>query len=228
MADNATHFCMLLGAQEAPGKTKAALLNQYRWEPGTDIRVRFIEGDPKLRERVKKVASEWTGPNMANLRLKWVESGPADIRIAFRQGNGSWSYLGTMCQQIPVNQPTMNFGWLTPTSGDEVLRPVVLHEFGHALGLIHEHQNPDRPIAWNRAALKHDLAGPPNNWDEATIENNMFKRYDARSLMTTQVDGRSIMMYPIPASWTTDGFSAGFNTDLSETDKKFIRNAYPW
>ena len=36
------------------------------------------------------------------------------------------------------------------------------------------------------------------------------------------------MMYPIPAAWTTDGFSAGFNRELSGTDKEFIRDAYPW
>ncbi len=53
---------------------------------------------------------------------------------------------------------------------------MVLHEFGHTLGLIHEHQNPNRPINWNRAAVIADLSGPPNNWDEETIENNIFKR----------------------------------------------------
>jgi hypothetical protein len=219
---------MLLGAGEGPGKTKAALLNEYRWEPGTEIRVRFLEGHPQLQERVTKVAREWIGPKMANLRFKFIDNGPADIRIAFKQGNGSWSYLGTMCQRIPAAQPTMNFGWLTPNSGDDVLRPVVLHEFGHALGLIHEHQNPDRAISWNRPAVRNDLSGPPNNWDDATIENNMFKRYDPASVTTTAVDAGSIMMYPIPQAWTMDGFSAGFNRELSETDKKFIRNAYPW
>jgi hypothetical protein len=35
-------------------------------------------------------------------------------------------------------------------------------------------------------------------------------------------------MYPIPANWTNDGFSADLNKELSETDKEFIRNAYRW
>jgi len=35
-------------------------------------------------------------------------------------------------------------------------------------------------------------------------------------------------MYPIPAAWTTDGFSVGLNEDLSATDRDFIREAYPW
>jgi len=34
------------------------------------------------------------------------------------------------------------------------------------------------------------------------------------------------MRYPIPLSWTLDGFSAGLNTDLTETDKQIVREAY--
>jgi serralysin len=33
-------------------------------------------------------------------------------------------------------------------------------------------------------------------------------------------------MYPIPKAWTLDGFSAGFNKELSATDKKFIKENY--
>ncbi len=73
-----------------------------------------------------------------------------------------------------------------------------------------------------------DLSAPPNNWDGQTIENNTFKRYDPAEVTTTPTDRLSIMMYPIPASWTNDGFSADLNRELSETDKEFIRKAYPW
>ena len=229
MADvNERHYCLLLMPGEGEGRSKAALLNEFKWQSGTQVKVRFVEGDPQLQERVRAVAEEWTGSSMANLSLQFVDEGDADIRIAFQQGDGSWSYLGTMCQQIPADEPTMNYGWLEPDSTDDELRRVVLHEFGHALGLIHEHQNPNRPIAWNRAAVIADLSGPPNNWDEATIEHNIFKQYDPESLLSTPTDALSIMMYPIPASWTTDGFSADLNRELSDTDEKFIRDSYPW
>lgn len=228
MAENDRYYCMLPMPGQDEGRTRAALLNEFKWQPGTRVRVRFLEGDPGLRQRVEAVAKEWTGPQMANLTLDFGDDPDADVRIAFQEGDGSWSYLGTMCQQIPVSEPTMNYGWLTPNSPDDELRRVVLHEFGHAIGLIHEHQNPDKPISWNRTAVIKDLSRPPNRWDKATIENNIFKRYDPAGLATTPVDKLSIMMYPIPASWTTDGFSAGLNGELSIVDQEFIRDAYPW
>jgi serralysin len=228
MTENPHHYCMLPMPGESEGQTKAFLLDAYKWQAGTQVRVRFMEGDPGLQKRVAEVAKEWTGPpQMANVGFEFVDSGDADVRVAFAQGNGSWSYLGTMCQQIPSGKPTMNYGWLTPNSDKAELRRVVLHEFGHALGLIHEHQNPNKPIDWNRAAVIADLSRPPNSWDEATIENNMFKRYEPAEGSGTAVDPHSIMMYPIPAAWTTDGFSVGMNGELSETDKEFIRGAYP-
>ena len=228
---NERHFCSVVIPKPALGRSKAALLNDFKWQPGTRIRVRFLAGAPELRTRVQAVAEQWTGPGMANVRFVFVDdadTGDADIRIAFAQGDGSWSYLGTMCQQIPASEQTMNYGWLTPDSDDDEVHRVVAHEFGHALGLIHEHQNPDKPISWNREAVIADLSGPPNNWDPETIENNIFKRYEPTEVTTTPTDRDSIMMYPIPASWTTDGFSVGLNTGLSTTDKTFIAGAYPW
>jgi serralysin len=230
MTENARHYCIAIASQPTEMQTKAALIEQFQWQPGTRVRVSFLEGESSLKDRVRSVAEEWVGPSMANLELQFVDDGDqqADVRIKFEQGNGSWSYLGTVAKDIAVGEPTMNYGWLTPDSDDDELRRVVLHEFGHALGLIHEHQNPLRPINWNRAAVIADLSGPSNNWDEATIENNIFKRYEPDELNATDLDPQSIMMYPIPASWTTDGFSVGLNGELSSTDIEFIHKAYSW
>jgi serralysin len=206
---------------------RAALLLSTKWESGQTITVKFLEGEQSLKDRVAAVAREWTKPGRANLDLRFVDQGPADIRIAFVQGDGSWSYLGTDCRNIPANQPTMNYGWLTPASPEDELRRVVLHEFGHALGLIHEHQNPKKPISWNKPAVYADLGGPPNNWSKATIDNNMFKAYKRKKVAATNVDPDSIMMYPIPASWTTNGFSADLNGELSPLDEALIANQYP-
>jgi serralysin len=223
---NQSHYCVVVSSATQSVNDKAALLNEARWNPGDQIRAKFVDGAPELQDRVRAVAGRWTGPDMANVSFSFVEEGDSEIRIAFQEGNGSWSYLGTQCREIPVDQPTMNYGWLTPDSPEEEVQRVVLHEFGHALGLIHEHQNPEGGIDWNEPAVIADLSGPPNNWDEETIRHNVLDHYPKDAVTATPVDRDSIMMYPIPAAWTNDGFSADLNADLSEQDKGLIRTIY--
>jgi hypothetical protein len=225
--ENPNHFCICISNELQDENSRAALLNAARWPTGQVIRMRFLEGDPSLRQRVQATAERWTGQGMANVEFQFVEQGPAEVRIAFQQGNGSWSVLGTQCQTVPDTDPTMNYGWLTPDSDDDELTRVVMHEMGHALGLIHEHQNPKGGIKWNEPAVIADLSGPPNNWDEPTIRHNVLDHYSPGDVTATDVDPISIMMYPIPAAWTLDGFSAGLNKDVSQTDIDFIRQAYP-
>jgi hypothetical protein len=232
MATNEKHYCVCLtegdlneADRAALSRRRAAVLNNARWPLASQITIRFLGGNGTLQERVRNVATEWT--KVANLSFQFQNNGSTDVRIAFVPGGGSWSYLGTMCRSIPEPKPTMNYGWLTDDSEDAEVRRVVLHEFGHAIGLIHEHQNPQGGIPWNKPAVIHDLSGPPNNWDEATIENNMFRYYAPGDVTGTQVDPLSIMMYPIPAAWTLNGFSAGLNGELSENDGTLIKNVYP-
>lgn len=222
-------FAWFAEPKVAQGSKRAALITGSRWTSGDVIEISFLDGDPAVQTRVKAAAQGWTVPNLANLKLTFrSDTTNTPIRISLRY-SGSWSVIGTTCRQITDRtQPTMNFGWLTVASSDDEVRRVVLHEFGHALGLIHEHQNPyGEPIQWNRDAVIRDLSGPPNNWSLDTIEHNMFEPYAKNEVNGTGLDSKSIMMYPIPASWTTNGFSVGLNSDLSSADKKFIHSQYP-
>jgi serralysin len=207
---------------------RAAMLRGAKWHQGDRINISFLDGEPAVQENVKRVARQWTRPGLANLTLVFLNNTTAtDIRISF-QSAGSWSTIGTTCHQVhDMALPTMNFGWLNLNSSDEQIERVVLHEFGHALGLVHEHQNPANPITWNRQQVIDDLSGPPHNWSLEKIEHNMFEPYAKRETNFTRLDSTSIMMYPIPARWTHDGFSAGLNSKLSELDKQFIRERYP-
>jgi serralysin len=211
------------------GLDRAAMWSRAKWIPGQVIRVAFLEGSQRLKDKVFATAEQWIGAGMANLELQ-LRNDPndSDIRIAFQQGMGSWSAIGTTCQLTKKSEATMNFGWLTDASSDEEIAAVVLHEFGHALGLIHEHQNPAGGIRWRKDVIYAELAQPPNRWSKETVDFNLFKPWEVSETNFTKVDPESIMMYPIAARWTEDGFSAGNNTKLSATDRKFIAREYPF
>jgi hypothetical protein len=199
------------------GPTRAAFQIAKLWPNGTTIHIRFLGGSGQQQAVVKQFAPEWA--QHANLRLEFSNSPIAQVRIAFND-DGAWSYIGTDALGIPSNQPTMNFGWLD--------QGVVQHEFGHMIGMIHEHQNPiSNQIQWNKPVVNAALSGPPNNWDQATIDHNMYAKYDLNQINGSQFDSDSVMLYSFPASWTLNGFHTDPNEELSSVDKDFARRVYP-
>lgn len=175
---------------------------------------------------MKKFAPEWT--QYANIKFKFVDSGDKEIWISFDPSNGSHSYLGTDCLSVIARgEPSMNLGWIDDNKDDDELRQVVLHEFGHALGAIHEHESPMAEIPWNKEAVYKDLGGPPNNWSRQVVDNNMFTLYTLDKTPATDFDGESIMLYYFPPHWTTNGKGTSFNTKLSNSDKAYIKFCYP-
>src|SRR5918995_1347154 len=84
-----------------PDALRAAIFFQKKWPAGRPITIRFLEGDPNIQNKVKEMAMDWT--NYGNLKFQFVNDKDADIQIAFQQGAGSWSYIGTDANTIPPN-----------------------------------------------------------------------------------------------------------------------------
>lgn len=194
------------------------------WQQGRVLRVRFLDGDPKVHERIPPFAQQWS--EHANITFQFGNDPDAEIRISF-QNQGSWSYIGTDALVIPKSQPTMNFGWLTQATANDEYQRVVTHEFGHALGCIHEHQNPATSIPWDREAAYRFYQGPPNFWTREQVDVNLFTRYEADITQFSAFDPDSIMLYPIPNEFTIGDFEVGWNKVLSPIDKQFIGTIYP-
>lgn len=217
-----------LATRPMPGQpeSQAAGLLGCQWDKPS-LQVRFLDGDQVVQAKVKAIAAEWT--KYSGISFVFSESPNADIRISFR-GRGSWSYIGPCWQRlgVPQNQPTMNFDRLTPTSSEEEYRRFVLHEFGHALGLVHEHQSPAVTIAWDKEKVYKYYEGLLTRQQ---VDENIFHKYSTESTNYTAFDPDSIMLYYIPNEWTLGDFETKWNTKLSVLDKNFVKVWYtrgPW
>jgi serralysin len=209
--------------------SRLALAIRSMWHKGQTLTVAFLDGSALQKKKTKKYAKYWTDKSKANanIKLKFVSGKKAMIRISFIADPGSWSTVGTDCSMVPANQPTMNFGWLRNDSEEAEWQRVVVHEFGHAMGCIHEHQSPAVAIKWNKPAVYKYFEGPPNNWSKADVDNNIFDKYNKTQTQFTAFDITSIMLYFFPPEFTLDRTGTPENNHLSATDISFIRTEYP-
>lgn len=229
MEKHAPHFCTdrvlpreqmrFQSTVRRNGRTQALMPIGKVWMNGSTLRVRFMGGTSAQQAKAKEQALWWT--QFANLAFEFSDAPDAEIRIAFDPGDGAWSYIGTDNRSIPLNQPTMNLGFMDGGTA--------AHEFGHAIGLAHEHQNPAGGMEWNEAVVIQSLQGPPNHWDEATIRHNVLRKYQVSQVHGTAFDPDSIMLYFFPGSWVQSGVGTHANEVLSAMDKAYIASAqaYP-
>lgn len=206
-------------ASAGGGRMRAISPIGKTWMNGSTLQVRFM-GGTATQQNIARVQAGWWSA-VANLKFDFNNAPNAEIRISFDPQDGAWSYVGTDCRGIPLNQATMNLGFQDGGTS--------AHEFGHAIGLAHEHQNPAGGIQWNEQVVIRELAKSPNFWDEATARHNVLFKYKADQVNGTAFDPNSIMLYFFPASWTLNGIATKANDVLSTMDKQFASGAkmYP-
>ena len=200
-----------------------ALAWRRQWQPGRELRIRFLDGEPDLHDKVRAHAETWL--RHASLGFKFGNYADAEIRVSFA-GQGYWSLVGTDAMRAGRAAPTMQLGGFTSAEDDVQLRRTVLHEFGHAIGCIHEQASPAASIPWDEPKVC-DFYRQWQGWDETTIYLNVLQRYSAEGTRYSNYDPASIMQYPVPAHLTRDGYEVGWNNELSDGDKSFIARMYP-
>lgn len=217
-------FCMDLptSLKKADGAGHGVSSYTSRWTNGSTITVKFTGGTELVRTKVRTYSKMWE--SYANVTFKFVETGVADILVAFDEG-GSWSYIGTDSRLYSHKEkPSMNYGWFDENTTEEEFQRTILHEFGHALGLLHEHKNPTSDIEWNLPVVYNYYMS--QGWTKAQIDEQVLNKYSV-TLSNHNYDPSSIMHYPIPANFTTNGYEVTWNTTLSKGDIELISEMYP-
>lgn len=225
----------------ASGNVRAAFYREKLWAKGSEITISFV-GDPSkikisdsrdstqdplqsdiknmnFKEAIKKIVMERIQP-LVNLKFIFIPDNTptALIRIDFDPNKGSWSLLGTDCKNNKKT-PTMNFAWFDVGT--------VLHEFGHALGMIHEHQNPrNRKIKWDKEKV-YSWAKKTQGWSKDDTDKNILDAYNIDHINGSDFDPLSVMLYFFPGSLTTDNNGTQQNLRFSGTDVLWISKMYP-
>ena len=170
-----------------PGEIPMAQASLYpleRWTPNHNftrdqrlitLNVGFMGGTREQKRTVQRFASEWIGGGLEkHIRFVFDTSlERSHIRVSFKKNGGNVSEVGARADHVPKSKPTMNLADLT--------RRAILHEFGHALGLRHEHHHPEAGIVWNRPAVLARYR--EHGWSDKKIEENVFRRFNKNSLV---------------------------------------------
>jgi|GEM_PF-2462870 serralysin len=222
------------GASWHPGGSPSLAANGFLWPhyvaDTLQFNVRFLNGDEWQRQQVERYATEWTTASNGKLKIKFLQDEASEfsiIRICFQWDGPSWSFVGSNTDTNNQDSTTMMFGWVDHAHDSLEIRSVILHEFGHAFGFIHEHQQPNANIPWNRdSAITYYMRLNPT-WNEDDVEEYVFKRYESTETNSSKYDRWSIMHYSIPQNLTIGDFAIGLRTRLSRTDIGFLRKVYP-
>lgn len=246
------------------------------WTPGQVVRVAFLGGSPETHQAIQEATQPIS--EIANIILDFKQDGSyrtwatddteysAEIRVSF-DASGYFSLVGTDSvnphiglPQHPVggapHQRSLNLGGFhatRPTSWAGTTR----HEFLHALGIHHEHQNMRGPcqaaFRWEddlgyqptrdaRGAYRADanglrpgiytyLSGYPNGWSRAKVDANLRAPTDSSALVAGPFDPSSIMLYRFPPLFYRTRPSpcapVGEGQQLSEGDKRGLELLYP-
>ena len=232
-------------------KLSAAFYSKKVWPQNSNIYITFMQDNPQILQTpisqmdttngpidplqkkfanissaeipnaIKEIVQQRIQP-LVNLKLIFTDANtaknePNHVKIDFDSSGGAWSLVGTDC--VGEKGATMNLGWFDVAT--------VMHEFGHVLGLIHEHQNPKgTDIQWNDPAV-YAWAQNTQGWDQKTTQTNILNKYKSNQINGSTFDPLSIMLYFFPANLTLNNKGTNQNLWISGEDALWLNKTYP-
>lgn len=223
----------VLGTNKAMQELRSVIVIGRTW-PSRVVTVAFKGGNPAHWKTIADATVPWstaagitldfwTDASKKTLRT-WSENDidyRADVRISFSDSS-TWSLVGVDARDLrTAGEASMNFAGFSRPVLPSGWMALVLHEFGHMMGLQHEHQNPkqdcvneyrwtgdagyvpkmDKFGAWTTDdAGRHPdvyfyLGGAPNRWSATMVDYNLRDLPYDRKYKVGTYDRTSIMHY---------------------------------
>jgi hypothetical protein len=178
----------------------------------------FLDGTPQQQSEVKLFAKLWE--RYTGIKFIYVNEKPGFFNfkqfytITFK-GSSNQSSVGRVNGEI-------QFGELS----DNIIqrKSTILHEFGHMLGLSHEHQRQDRPGFLNSAKILEQCKIQQAK-SKIWCYNNILEQNFEEVFIESEYDIDSIMHYDLHTI-TGDEKYQDKNHSLSYTDKYYIAMLY--
>lgn len=231
---SALRHSLLPPAPKPPVRRKRSVsVSSALWTPGQTLSISFIGTTPEsLKQAILVVAHEWLEHAYLKFELRNDNDAAADIRI---QTDGPENLNKSALGNLSLRSDGASMSLSVKPSAPWFKR-TVLHEFGHALGMHHEHQHPDANIPWNVEALVENIASEFSEDEQAHEDFNdlLFNQIATNyfplqrdDLFTLPYDKESIMHYTIEQSVTFGDWALEESDKISEKDKQFMRIVYP-
>lgn len=183
------------------------------WPNGSTLLV-YLNADENTRAAFLNYIIQFYVPH-ANLKIQETRDySAAHITIDFNDSGSSWSYIGTSSLHAPTY--SMQIG--------DFAQDTILHEWGHAIGWVHEHTHPDKPWRYNEEVVYEALKEIGWTVDEIDINILQARKNDD----DTPYDEYSIMHYYLPREWVIPETTFRVNTVLSQQDIFTLKLTYPY
>ncbi len=182
--------------------------------------VHFYNGTKSEQQRLIKRASGWIDERLSKqLVFKFgVTEEEAQIRVHFSNSGPNNSAIGRdALHKHFKKKPTLRIRNMHS----------VAHEFGHALGLLHEHRHEEIPFTFAEDKVIAEMRRPPNKWTESKTRRNILRPNKGSKCVGDQgFNEDSVMIYQIPKRWTVEGVSFSPNRNISQRDRNCIYAVY--